>query len=146
MCYRFSVAIKIIIDTNVFVEALISSKGANRELIRRCLLGEYQPLMGNTLFSEYESLISRKDILSQCQLDEDEVSTLLNAFLSVNEWVNIYYTWRPNLRDEGDNHLIELAVAGNASIIATNNIRDFQGAELLFPNVLILKPEQIIRS
>jgi hypothetical protein len=43
-----------------------------------------------------------------------------------------------------DNYLVELAIAGNAQIIATNNVRDFQGAELLFPGVSVLKPEQII--
>ncbi|WP_368500055.1 PIN domain-containing protein, partial [Moraxella sp.] len=42
---------------------------------------------------------------------------MLNALLSICEWVRIFYLWRPNLKDEGDNHLIELAVAGNANII-----------------------------
>ena len=139
-------SIRIVVDTNVFVSALIGSQGANRELIRRCLLREYQPLMGNTLFAEYESVISREDVLSRCRLDQGEISALLAAFMSVNEWTNIYYLWRPNLRDEGDNHLIELAIAGNAKVIATNNVKDFQGAELLFPQISILKPEQIIRS
>lgn len=50
------------------------------------------------------------------------------------------------LKDEADNHLIELAVAGNAQIIATHKIKDFQNAELLFPNLSILKSEEIIRS
>lgn len=54
------------------------------------------------------------------------IHRLLNAFVSVSEWVEIYYSWRPNLRDEGDNHLIQLAVARNARIVVTNNIRDFQ--------------------
>lgn len=30
--------------------------------------------------------------------------------------------------------------------IATHNIKDFQNAELLFPNLSILKPEEIIKS
>ncbi len=66
--------------------------------------------------------------------------------MSVAEWTKIYYSWRPNLRDEGDNHLIELAVAGNAGIIATNNLKDFRSPELAFTNISILKPEQIMRS
>ena len=45
-----------------------------------------------------------------------------------------------------DNHLIELAVAGNAQIIVTKNVKDFQNAELVFPNLSILRPEEIIRS
>ena len=40
-------AIKIVVDTSVFISALIGSKGSSREIIRRCLKGEYQPLMGN---------------------------------------------------------------------------------------------------
>jgi putative PIN family toxin of toxin-antitoxin system len=102
--------------------------------------------MGTALFAEYESVMGRAEILARCPLDRTEILDLLAAFLSVSEWVNIYYTWRPNLRDEGDNHVIELAVAGNAKILATNNTRDFKAAELLFPDLLILTPEQIIRS
>jgi hypothetical protein len=34
------------------------------------------------------------------------------------------FLWRPNLPDEADNHVIELAVAGGASAVVTNNVRD----------------------
>jgi putative PIN family toxin of toxin-antitoxin system len=138
--------IKIVVDTSVFISALIGPQGPSRELIRRCLRGDYQPLMGNALFSEYESIIQRKEIIAKCPLSLEEMLALLASFISVSQWISIYYLWRPNLKDEADNHLIELAVAGNAQIIATNNIKDFQNTDLLFPNLSILKPEQIIRS
>jgi predicted nucleic acid-binding protein len=48
--------------------------------------------------------------------------------------------WRPNLRDEGDNHIVELAVAGGAGMIVTNNVADFRNAELKFPGIEILRP------
>jgi putative PIN family toxin of toxin-antitoxin system len=138
--------IKIVVDTSVFISALIGSKESSRELIRRCLTGEYQPLMGNALFCEYESVMQRDAILTKCPLTSLEISDFLNAFMNVSQWISIYYLWRPNLIDEADNHLIELAIAGNARIIATNNVKDFQNTELLFPDLSILKPEQIIRS
>jgi putative PIN family toxin of toxin-antitoxin system len=138
--------IKIVVDTSVFISALIGSKGPSRELIRRCLKREYQPLMGNALFSEYESVMRREEIIAKCPLTQAEIYTLVASFMSVSQWISIYYLWRPNLKDEADNHLIELAVAGNAQIIATNNVRDFQNSQLLFPNLSILKPEEIIRS
>ncbi len=75
-----------------------------------------------------------------------KIYTLLSSFISVSQWISIYYLWRPNLKDEADNNLIELAVAGNAQIIVTKNVKDFRNAELVFPNLLILKPEEIIRS
>jgi predicted nucleic acid-binding protein len=71
---------------------------------------------------------------------------LLEAFLSVCEWVKVFYLWRPNLPDEGDNHLIELAVAGAAEIIITNNTRDVRGGGLHFPNLTILSPTQFIQA
>ncbi len=136
---------RIVIDTSVLISALIGSTGASRELIRLCLQGEYQPLMGNTLFLEYESVVLREEIITQCTLTKQEIFTLIDAFMSVCQWIDIYYLWRPNLRDEADNHLIELAIAGNAQIIATKNIKDFLNSDLIFPNLSILKPEQIVR-
>jgi len=136
---------RIVIDTSVLISALIGSTGASRELIRLCLQGEYQPLMGNTLFLEYESVVLREEIITQCTLTKQEILILLDAFMSVCQWIDIYYLWRPNLKDEADNHLIELAIAGNAQIIATKNIKDFLNSDLIFPNLSILKPEQIVR-
>jgi hypothetical protein len=40
-----------------------------------------------------------------------EQSRLFDAFISPTQMVEIYYRWRPNLPDEGDNHVLELAVA-----------------------------------
>jgi putative PIN family toxin of toxin-antitoxin system len=139
-------SVKIVVDTNVFIGAILSSQGLNRELIRRCLIGEYQPLMGNALYLEYEAVMNRQEILDKCPLERSVIEELLDSFLSVSKWVNIYYSWRPNLKDEGDNHVLELAIAGNAQTIATNNLRDFRGSELSFPQLQILSPYQIIRS
>ena len=137
-------AVRIVVDTSVFISALISSKGASRELLRQCLQGRYQPLMGNALFCEYEQVTSRDEVLRSCPLSAEEIQTLLASFMSVCEWTRIYYLWRPNLKDESDNHLIELAIAGNAKIIATNNIRDFKQTQLSFPELLIKRPSEII--
>ncbi len=61
-------------------------------------------------------------------------------------WCRIYYTWRPNLQDEGDNHIIELAVAGGAGYIITKNIKDLKSGELLFDNLRIVTPDEFIEE
>lgn len=48
------------------------------------------------------------------------------------------------LEDEGDNFLIELAVAGNSKYIVTNNIKDLCGAELKFPELNIITPKHFL--
>ena len=108
-----------------------------------CFRRHYKPLMGTTLYLEYEDVINRNEVFKNCLLNEDERQNALDDFLSICKWIKVYYTWRPNLKDEGDNHLIELAVAGGAGIIVTNNIRDFQKPELYFPEVSILTPNQL---
>ena len=56
------------------------------------------------------------------------------------------FLWRPNLPDEADNHLIELALAGGAGAIVTNNVRDVRRGELAFPHLQILTPSQFLKT
>ena len=84
--------------------------------------------------------MSRPSLTAQSPLSPKDRQALLEAILSVGDGVRIYFLWRPNLPDEGDNHLIELALAGNASIIVTNNVRDLRRGELSFPSLQILTP------
>ena len=129
---------KVVIDTNIFVSALMNAHGAPRQIIRLSLLGELSPLMGNALLGEYEDVIGRERIQAKCVLDAGERQELLNAFLSACEWVSVYFLWRPNLRDEADNHLVELALAGGANTIITANKRDLNNGDLSFPDINIL--------
>jgi putative PIN family toxin of toxin-antitoxin system len=137
---------KVVIDTSVMISALIGKRGASREVIRRCLIGDYLPLISNPLFQEYEDVSSRKRVKGTCPLSEREIRDLLNAFYSVCSWVSIYYLWRPNLKDEADNFLVELALAGNSPTIVTNNVKDLEAAELKFEDLRILTPQQILRG
>lgn len=144
--YAIILLMIVVLDTNIFVAALLGSEGASRAVLRACLEGRLQPLMGAALFAEYESLLTRAELFEGCRLDSGQRESLFNAFLSVCRWTTIYYGWRPNLRDEADNHLIELAVAGGAAIIVTKNVRDFRGAELHFPGLKVLSPEELLQE
>ena len=134
----------IVLDTNVFVAALLGPRGASREILRRCLTRRYQPLMGTALFLEYESVLARDELFTNCRLNQDEREALFNAFLSVCQWQTVYFAWRPNLPDEADNHLVELAVSGQATLIVTRNVRDFVRTELHFPGLRIVPPEELV--
>lgn len=134
---------RVVVDTNVLVGAFLGTRGGeNREVIRRCLKRRALPVLGVALFTEYEDVLSRKELMKKCPLTDGEPMMLFEAFLSVCEWVKIFFLWRPNLPDEGDNHLFELASAGAAEIIITNNERDLYDGELSFPSIAVLTPKQ----
>ncbi|MEY3963550.1 MAG: hypothetical protein RLZZ106_805 [Cyanobacteriota bacterium] len=132
---------RIVVDTNVFVGACLGSS-ACANVLKACLMGNATPLMGTTLFTEYETLLHRPEPLRKSKLTAREREEILDSLLARCEWIRIFYGWRPNLPDEGDNHLVELAIAGGAVAIVSRNTRDLQRSELQFPSLSILSPEQ----
>lgn len=137
---------RIVVDTNVFTGAVLSAYGANRAVIRACLMGKARPLMGAALFHEFEELLARPEVMTESPLNPLERLQMFEAFLAVCDWARVYFLWRPNLPDEADNHLVELALAGGADVIVTNNVRDVRRGELAFPHLQILTPAQFLKT
>ena len=131
---------RVIIDSNVLVSAFTSAQGASRAVLRRVLRGEAVALLSVPLFTEYEAVLARPETQRRCPLTQVEQEQLFDAFLTGAELVEVYYRWRPNLRDEGDNHVLELAVAAGDAPILTFNRRDFADGQLRFPNIQVLSP------
>jgi putative PIN family toxin of toxin-antitoxin system len=141
---------RVVIDTNVFVSALRATDAASsaaRAVLRAALSGRYKPLFGNALWLEYEDLLGREDVWSKTQATTaGERENILKALAACGQWVTVYYGWRPNLPDEGDNHLIELAVAGNAEAIVTYNTKDFRRGQLIWPDLKVLTPAECLEE
>lgn len=138
-------AVRCVIDTNVFVGACLGTGAASR-VIAACLERQALPLMGAALLAEYEDVLGRPAVFEGCRLSSRERGELLDIFLACCEWTRVYFGWRPNLPDEADNHLIELAVAGRASHVVSRNLRDLTRAELVFPGLRCLSPEDFLQE
>jgi uncharacterized protein len=136
----------IVIDTSILVSAMLGPGGASREVIRGALDGRYTPAVGQALFAEYEAAIAKESLFEKCPLTERERQEILDALLATCRWTRIYYGWRPNVRDETDNHVVELAVAAGARAIVTKNLRDFAGMELRFESLRIVSPDEFIKE
>lgn len=102
--------------------------------------------MGFNLFLEYEDVLGRERLFEDCPLSVEERERLFAALAHVSEWRHVYFLWRPNLPDEGDNHLVELAIAGRADTIVTQNVRDFRRGELYFPHIRVLRPAEFVNE
>ena len=75
---------KIILDTNILVAACMGSKPANT-LVAQCLQGVFCPIVGTALFNEYETVLLREEIFTNCRLNvADEKNCLIFFYLVVS--------------------------------------------------------------
>ena len=139
-----SCSVRIVIDTNVLFGAFHRRGGASRQVVLACLKGQHQPALSAALFAEYEDVFARQPLWKKSLLDEKARRNVLDAFLSVCSWTEVFFLWRPNLRDEGDNFIIETAVASGAVAIVTRDVKDLRSGELRFPDIAVLTPEEFL--
>lgn len=134
----------IVLDTNILVAVLLRDGGSARAVLRGCLNGNYQAVLGPALLAEYEDVLGRAELFADSVLSARERFEVFDGFLNRCRWVEVFYAWCPNLPDEGDNHLIELGVTAQADAIVTRNLRDVSRGKLKFPSLKVLTPEQCL--
>ncbi len=78
--------------------------------------------ISTTLIYEYEEILKLKS-----KLEIKYVDSILNYICKIGKKNQIFYLWRPKLKDVDDDFLLELAVKSN-SIIVTLNGKDFKPA------------------
>lgn len=137
--------VRAVIDTNIFVGACLG-QGSAWQVVRASIEGRFQPVMGAALLAEFEDVLGRDVLFARCRLSLPERQELLDVFLSQCEWVRVYFSWRPNLPDEADNHLIELAVAAGAGFVVSRNLGHLLKAELKFPGLRCLAPQAFLKE
>lgn len=133
-------------DTNVVASAFRSSSGASSALLQRVLHGELALVVHPKLIYEYRDVLCRPEMLAASGATIQEVEIVLAQLVAKATEVDVRYLWRPNLRDEGDNFVLEIAVAAWPCTVVTHNITDFQRAELRFPHIVLITPGQLMKS
>ncbi len=133
-----------VLDTNIVVAAMRSPGGASALLLMAARRGKITPLANVALALEYEAVCRRAEHIMAAGLNIPEVEIFLTAVVAMMEPVESHFMWRPQLRDAGDEIVLEAAVNGRADAIMTFNQRDFDMAMRQF-GVEILTPMDIIR-
>ena len=125
---------RVVLDTSVLVAAIRSRRGASFELISRLGTGTFEVAVSVPLVLEYEDALLRHLVASP--FTENDVRALIDYVCDVAIRQEVFFLWRPNLRDAGDDLVLELAVAARCEAIVTHNVRDFRGAEKFGVDVL----------
>lgn len=119
---------RVVLDTDVVLSAVLSPLGASRQWLTAGLRGEITMLVSVPLLFEYEAVLTRPNHLARAGASTADIGLLLDAVTRQSEPVAISYLWRPSLRDPADEMVLEAAVNGGAEWIVTFNVGDYAGA------------------
>lgn len=115
----------VVLDTNVLVSTLRSRKGASFKVVSQIGRDSFQLSISVPLVLEYESAAKRVSKL--VGLTYSDIDDIVDYICKVAEHSDIYYLWRPFLKDPKDDMVLEVAVESESEFIVTHNVRDFAG-------------------
>jgi len=118
---------QLVIDTNVIVSGLKSSKGVSYKLLSILNDDRWRINLSVGLVLEYEAVL--KQYQTSICLSPTAIDQVVEDIRSIAKRHPIFYTWRPSAQDPDDDFLIDLAVKCQADFLITYNRKDFVGAK-----------------
>ena len=131
-----------VLDTNVIVAALRSRRGASFRLVSEIGSDRFEVCVSVPLVLEYEAALVRQG--RALGLSRGDIGDFLDYFCAVARRQDIFFLWRPRLRDPGDDMVLEAAVAGGCTHVVTFNQRDFEPGEHF--GVRAVTPQAFLRT
>ncbi len=124
---------KIVLDTNVIVSAFLKPQSVPAKTLRLILQEEILLVANEAIFSEYQEVLQRPKF----SLDQQSVMVVLDYLRQIS----IYADALPEaltLSDPGDIPFLEAAIAGQADVLVSGNVKHFpkskcKGQKVLSP-------------
>lgn len=111
---------RVVVDTNVLVRALIKPHGTVGPVLLRLRHGDYTLLYAQSLLEELLDVLNRPRIRHKYGLTEEDIETVLGLILLCGEAVVPEQRIRA-CRDPKDDKFLEVAVAGKADVIVSGD-------------------------
>lgn len=118
---------QVVLDTNVLLTALRSKKGASYKLLTLIDSGRFKINLSVPLVLEYEDILKRD--IPGTDLSNKEIDNILDYICKIANKREIFYLWRPFLKDPKDDFILELAVESKSDFIITFNLKNFAGID-----------------
>lgn len=141
-------ALRAVLDTDVWVAALLSPTGASAVLLTALEAHQYQVAWSEPLLRELREVLEDPDLSRRYRISRLDVHLLGLLIRRYGREVRI--TGRSGLSDDpGDDKVIETAIRGRAGYLVTFNTRHFAAgkgaANLSKTRVAILRPGEFLR-
>lgn len=111
---------KVILDTNVVVSALLKSDGLEDQVLRLCLASRLQLCVSPAILEEYALVLPRPKF----KLTAKEIATIQDKLSKASTLVHPTHILKV-ATDEPDNRFLECADAAHAEFLVTGNKRHF---------------------
>ncbi|MBE9506411.1 MAG: putative toxin-antitoxin system toxin component, PIN family [Chloroflexi bacterium] len=129
--------IRAVVDTNIFIRALIKPQGSVGPVLTRLRDGDYTLLYADPLLDELVAKLALPRIREKYHLNDEAVETVLALILLRGEPVTPQRRITA-CRDPKDNIVLEVAVDGQADFIVTGDndllvLHPFEGIPIVGP-------------
>jgi putative PIN family toxin of toxin-antitoxin system len=126
---------KVVIDTNVLVSALMNVNGNPARILALVLNGKIRIVYDNRVIFEYSDVLSRKDF----GFDVETIHDMIDFFKAEGEFVNSEHV-NMDFIDETDKKFYEVHKSGESAYLITGTIKHFPKEDsIIIPAVFLEK-------
>jgi len=111
---------KVVLDTNIIVSALLSPKGLPAKILNFVLNGNLKIVYDNNILSEYIDVLGRKSLKIN-----PELASIVLEFIKKDGEFKIALPQAKHFNDEDDKKFYELFKSGNVDYLITGNKKHF---------------------
>jgi len=116
--------VRVVVDTNVIVSGLLSSKGAPARIVDAVLRGSIVPIMSDATFAELKDVLSRPQLQPYFRRAGVSIEAFLVDLARVMEFVTPTSSDAP-IRDPKDRPFVELAATRPTPDFIITGDKDF---------------------
>ena len=128
----------VVLDSNVLLVA-IGKRSKFRPIWNSFINGEYKLIVSEEILHEYEEILNEHsapgaaDLVLEILIESPEVI-----------YQRIYYSWNAIPNDPDDNKFFDVAVAGGARYLVTNDAHFNEAKKMPFPHITIITAEEFL--
>lgn len=119
--------VRVVLDTNVLVQASLAPFGPANGVIALIFTGQVRPLFDERILAEYDDVLARPRFALRRQV----VERLIRQLRLAGELIAAYALPRDLARllpDKSDARFLEVALSAKADVLISSNVRHFPSA------------------
>lgn len=130
--------LKVVIDTNILVSAILNPKGTPAKIVKAWFKNRFIVVISQFSLQEIERVLHYEHIQKIKHISEDEIHKLVTEIIKTSELIQVSSTIEIIKTDIADNQVLATAVDGQTTYIISGDhhlldLGEFRGIKILKP-------------